>query len=52
MALAAILLNSIQGGGGGGGAKKFSWLSKAKCSGMNKHMAWVLAMLLSWRRVW
>jgi hypothetical protein len=28
----------------------YSWLSKAKASGMNKHMGWILILLL-WRKI-
>jgi hypothetical protein len=29
---------------------QYSWISKAKCTGMNKHMGWILAVLWIWRR--
>jgi hypothetical protein len=53
VALAAILRITIQGnGGGGGGATRYSWISKGLASGVNKHGAWVIAVLLwTWRRV-
>jgi hypothetical protein len=52
MALAAVLRITIEknGGGGGGGTTPTSWLSKAKCSGINKHMGWLIAALLLWRK--
>jgi len=51
MALAGIILDVIErSGGGGGGGSRVSWLSKAKASGLNKHMGWVL-VLIAWRQL-
>jgi len=49
MALAAtIILIYKETGGGGGGTYPYSWISKAKATGLNKHMIWILAFFL-WR---
>ena len=52
MALASIILNVIEKPSGGA-ATPYSWLSKAKASGMNKHGILIFATLLSywWRRL-
>jgi hypothetical protein len=52
MALASIIINIYHetGPGPGPGTYPYSWLSKAKATGMNKHMAWILAALLFWRK--
>lgn len=45
MALAAIILNTLEsGGGGGGGGTILSWLGVAKA---NKHILWILAVVLA-----
>jgi hypothetical protein len=49
MALASIIINVYhETGPPVGGTYKYSWISKAKATGLNKHMLWILAMI-AWR---
>jgi len=48
MALAGIILGVIEKPAGA--VSKYSWLSKAKCSGINKHIGWAVGVIwLAWR---
>jgi len=48
MALAAIILDVIEKPSGGV-PYPYSWISKAKATGMNKHIGIILALLWYWR---
>jgi hypothetical protein len=50
MALASIILDVIERTPGPPPTTLYSWISKAKATGMNKHIGWLVAFLL-WRGI-